>query len=66
MVKILLFEKEYSKSLLTYIKKVSLQTNYLGIEPQEIDSSFNLEKIQHLNDNLEASVSFIAKDEKSS
>jgi RimJ/RimL family protein N-acetyltransferase len=38
----------------------------LGIEPQEIDSSFNLEKIQHLNDNLEASVSFIAKDEKSS
>ncbi len=27
---------------------------------------FILEKIQHLNDNLEASVSFIAKDEKSS
>lgn len=66
MVKIMLFEKNYSESLLTYIKKVALQTNNLGIEHKEIASFFNLEKIQHFNDNLEASTSFIAKSEKSS
>lgn len=66
MVKIMLFEKNYSESLLTYIKKVALHTNNLGIEHKEIASFFNLEKIQHFNDNLEASTSFIAKSEKSS
>jgi RimJ/RimL family protein N-acetyltransferase len=66
MMQISLFEKDYSKSLLTYIKKVSLQTNFLGLELKEIDVSFNLRKIHHLNDNLEASVSFIARDEESS
>lgn len=65
MVKISLFEKKYSERLLAYINKVSVQTNNLGLEPEEIKSKFNLEKIQQLTDNLEASVSFIAIDEKS-
>lgn len=65
MVKITLFEKSNSEELLKYINKVSLQTNNLGLDHQEIPSAFNLGKINLLNDNLEASVSFVAKDDKS-
>ncbi|MDV7758861.1 GNAT family N-acetyltransferase [Liquorilactobacillus mali] len=64
MIKIIPFEKLDSKNLLEYLKKVSLQTNNLGIESQEVSAFFNVEKIERFNKNSEASVSFVAKNDE--
>ncbi|MFT8477424.1 MAG: GNAT family N-acetyltransferase [Liquorilactobacillus sp.] len=63
-MQISLFEKDDSKKLFEYLNRVSIQTNNLGLEQQELQSSFDLEKIKHLNDKLQASVAFVAQDDK--
>lgn len=58
------FDQTDSEDLFEYLNRVSIQTNNLGLEQQELQSSFNPEKLKHLNDKLQASIAFIAQDDR--